>query len=105
MSNRYTAGLFVTLVFGLVLTLAGCATRERAVVYVRTPPPPPLAESILVTPGPGYVWVAGYHSWNGGGYIWVPGHWEHRPPGRRDWVPGHWAHNRHGWFWIEGHWR
>ena len=105
MLNHYTAGRFVTLVFGMVLTLTSCATRERTVVYVRTPPPPPVAETVVVSPGPEYVWLAGYYSWNGAEYTWVPGSWQPRPPDRREWVPGRWERNRQGWFWIEGHWR
>jgi WXXGXW repeat (2 copies) len=66
---------------------------------------PPVAEAAIPSPGPGYIWLPGYHSWNGVSYIWVPGRWEIRPQGRHDWVPGHWNHNRHGWFWIKGHWR
>lgn len=103
MSKRIVAGLFASLVLGLILT--ACAGPPRGVVYVRTPPPPPIVEATAVAPGPDFVWIAGYHTWNGSGYVWVPGRWERRPPSRRLWVPGHWVHNRHGWFWVDGRWR
>jgi len=93
------------LALGLALTLSACAARGRAVVYVPNGPPPAVSESITVSPGPGMVWIGGYHRWGGSGYEWVPGHWEHPPDGHRGWVPGHWNHDRHGWYWVEGHWR
>jgi hypothetical protein len=88
-----------------VLFFTGCYHSASVGVYVSTPPPPPIAETIVVSPGPGYYWVPGYQSWNGVRYVWSPGHWERVPVGRRRWIPGHWAHNGRGWYWIEGHWR
>ncbi len=74
-------------------------------VFVRVAPPRARVEVIGVAPGPGYVWIAGYHAWRGGAYVWVPGRWE-RPPEPRyhRWVPGHWREHRNGWYWVEGHW-
>jgi hypothetical protein len=92
-------------VFAGILLLSACADHPRNVVYVRTPPPPPIRETILVSPGPGYFWVGGFHSWNGNSYVWVPGRWERIPGRRHAWAPGHWVHGRHGWYWVEGHWR
>ena len=103
MLNRKIILLFAA--FVLVSVLLGCDHPAGTVVYVRTPPPPPIADAVIVSPGPDFIWIRGYQAWNGVRYIWVPGHWERRPIGRRGWVPGHWAHNGQGWFWIEGHWR
>jgi hypothetical protein len=105
MSNLKTANLFATLAFGLVMATTACTARERVAVYVPSPPPPAVRETIVVSPGPGYVWIGGYHAWNGSAYVWTPGRWELRPARRHAWVPGHWKHDRRGWYWVEGHWR
>ena len=90
----------------LAATLSfACATHTRAVVYVPTGPPRAVKEVITVSPGPGYVWVSGYHRWSGGAHLWVSGHWELGPRAHARWVPGRWQHDRHGWYWVEGHWR
>ena|SRR5690349_18894827 len=95
----------LTLSLGLALVGSACGPHEGVRVYVPAAPPPRVAESITVAPGPEYLWVPGYHVWNGSAYIWTPGRWERRPANRRAWVPGHWNHDRHGWYWVEGHWR
>jgi hypothetical protein len=103
MSKRIETGL-ITAFLASVLLLAGCGG-PRGGIYVGTPPPPPIVERAPIAPGPGYVWVPGYHVWNGNAYVWTPGRWNRPPDGRRRWVPGHWVHTRRGWRWIEGHWR
>jgi WXXGXW repeat (2 copies) len=88
--------------------LAGllAASEARSLpVYVRIAPPAPRAEVRIAAPGPGYVWVGGFHRWDGAAYVWVPGHWVLPPRPRAVWVSGHWRHGRRGWFWVEGHWR
>ncbi len=85
------------------LAASGCATRRG---YVRVAPPIPVVEKVVVTPGPGYVWIEGYHRWDGRSYIWVPGQWKVPPARYSVWVPGHWVEHRgRGWYWEEGHWR
>jgi WXXGXW repeat (2 copies) len=81
-----------------------CAT-PRGRVYVRVGPPAPLVEARVVAPGPGYVWIPGYHVWNGAAYVWTPGRWERPARARARWVPGHWVRDRHGWCFVEGRWR
>jgi len=103
--TRELVYLLGTFIFGLVLVLSGCGHGSVSTVYVRTPPPPPLAETVVVSPGSGYYWVQGYQSWNGARYVWIPGHYEHIPAGRHRWVPGHWRHNGHGYYWVDGRWR
>jgi hypothetical protein len=105
MSTRPALGLTATLILGLMMFGTACAHRARVAVYAPGPPPPAVAESITVSPGTGYVWIPGFHRWDGNAYVWVPGRWENRPAGRRAWVPGHWNHDRHGYYWVEGHWR
>src|SRR5262245_21302387 len=90
---------------GLILSSLGCAmhTRSRAVVYVPVGPPRAVVEVRSPSPGFGYVWVPGYHRWDGGAYIWVGGRWE-RTRGRH-WHQGSWHRDRQGWYWREGYWR
>ena len=88
----------------LLLAAPACAS-PRGRVYVRVGPPAPIVEVRAVSPGPGYVWVAGYHRWGGARYEWVPGRWIAPPRPRAAWVPGHWVSSRHGWYWVDGRWR
>jgi hypothetical protein len=74
-------------------------------VYVRIGPPAPIAEVRGVAPGPRYVWVPGYHNWNGTAYVWAPGRWAVPPRARARWVPARWVHDRHGYYLVRGHWR
>lgn len=87
-------------------TLLACSIAQGQIV-VRIGPPPPRREVIPVRPveHPGWVWVPGFHRWDGRAYVWVPGHYVEPPRPRVRWVPGHWAERRGGWVWVEGHWR
>lgn len=86
------------------LFAVGCAGASGR-VYVRTGPPPLRAEVVGVSPGPGYVWVPGYYSYERGAYVWVGGRYMRAPRARARWVPAHWERNRRGWYFVEGHWR
>src|SRR4029079_4047918 len=106
MSRVKSVSVLAPLVMACSLALGACGGSEvRAAVYVPTGPPPPVAEVVAVSPGPGYVWVPGYHQWNGSAYVWVGGRWETGPHPNAHWAPGHWQHARHGWHWVPGHWR
>jgi hypothetical protein len=100
-----TKSLMSTVLTMLILAsplTSGADTR----VYVRVGPPPAIAETRAVAPGPHHVWIAGYHRWDGQAYAWVPGRWDLPPTGYRTWVAGHWAHHHsNGYYWVEGHWR
>lgn len=104
MSSKITIVSLATLALA---TLAACGPPPPpGVVWVRTAPPTIQVEAIATAPGTGYVWVPGYHHWNGSTYVWVTGRWELRPRPRAIWVPGHWRHHRgHGWYWVEGYWK
>lgn len=92
--------------FFAAATLSACVSSpRRGVVYVRTRPPTEIAEVRGPAPGPGHVWVRGYHAWRGGDYVWVPGHWDHVPRPRAVWVDGRWKQDRDGWYWVDGHWK
>jgi hypothetical protein len=73
-------------------------------LYVRIGPPVPVYEVRVVAPGPEYVWIDGYHRWDGRAYVWVGGRWERPPRPRAVWERGHWDHNNRGYFWVEGRW-
>jgi len=89
------------------ITISACVTPGPVgVAYVRFGPPGPVYEVRTVAPGAGYVWIAGYHRWDGRGYVWVPGRWELPPRRGARWVAGRWLHDgRQGWYWREGYWR
>jgi hypothetical protein len=89
----------------LALLLTSTPASARTHVYVRIGPPAPVVEVRTARPGPRFVWVDGYHRWNGRAYAWVPGRWAAPPRGRAVWVPGRWVHDRHGWYLVDGHWR
>ena len=76
-----------------------------AEVIVRVAPPAPLVERRGVAPGPAYVWVPGYHRWDGRAYVWAPGRWEVPPRPHARWVAAHWVRRHGGWVLVEGHWR
>jgi outer membrane lipoprotein SlyB len=84
---------------------AGDAPAPQAgTMYVAQSPPPPPAETVVVAPGPDYVWIGGEWAWNGG-WIWVAGHWGYPPYPRAVWVRGYWYRGPHGWCRAAGHWR
>jgi hypothetical protein len=90
---------------GSILLAATLSFADVQVIFVPSRPPRPVREVVVVRPGPGHVWVRGYHRWEGGSYVWVPGHWQQPPRPRARWVPGRWRHERRGWYWTEGRWR
>ena len=71
---------------------------------VEAAPPPAPVETVLVSPGPGYVWVGGEWVWNGG-WVWVGGHWVLPPYPHAVWVGGYWGRGPRGWYHSPGHWR
>jgi hypothetical protein len=78
----------------------------NAQIVVRIGPPPP--HPVEVAPPPpheGWVWVPGYHRWDGHAYVWVPGEYRNPPHRGAVWVPGEWREERGGHVWHEGHWK
>jgi hypothetical protein len=78
----------------------------QAVVFVRTPPPPPRSVRVVGrSPGRGWVWTPGYYRWGGGRYRWTAGRWR-RPPRRGAvWVAPTWRAGRGGYTFVGGRWR
>jgi len=97
-----TAGAWL---LGTTIMLSAACAPTTAHVYVSSAPPVPVYEVRGVPPGPGYVWIEGYHHWNGRAYVWTPGRWAPPPRAYSSWVPGRWVHDRHGWYYVQGHWR
>lgn len=90
---------------GATMAVGSACADTYGRVYVRVGPPPPVYEVRAYAPGPGYVWIEGYHRWDGNGYAWVAGRWARPPRAHAAWVPGHWNRDSRGWFFIDGHWR
>ena len=90
-----------------LITAAALVPAANAAVYVRTAPPRPVVERVVKSPGPRYVWVAGYHQWNGRGYAWVPGRWVYPPRPRATWVAPRWHYvsAAHSYQFVAGFWR
>lgn len=100
----------LALVAALAASASGCMVRAHGGVRVRVPfvyiqeppPPPPPRPAIVVRPG--FIWVDGYHRWDGHRYIWQDGHYERERAGYQ-WKPGRWERRDRGHVWIEGEWR
>lgn len=90
---------------GLVFAGALTFSAATAEVVVRIGPPRAVFERRGPRPGPGYVWIGGYHRWDGNAYAWSPGRWEQPPRPRARWVEHRWRHRRGGYVLVEGHWR
>jgi hypothetical protein len=93
------------LVLAALLSLSLLPAAANAQVYVRVGPPPVVVEHPGPPPGVGFVWIPGYHRWDGGRYVWVPGRYDRPPHPHARWEPHRWEHRHGGWVMHEGHWR
>ena len=85
-------------------SLVGDASAAQTTTVVTEAPPPPPVETVVIAPGPGYVWMEGEWVWNGG-WFWMGGHWGMPPYPHAVWVPGNWNRGPRGWHGTRGHWR
>jgi len=90
---------------GVLFALTLCPTASFAQVSIRIGPPPPVHEERGQPPERGFVWINGYHRWDGDHYAWVPGHYERAPHEHAVWVAHKWVHHHGQWVLVEGHWR
>ncbi len=91
----------VLIVLSGLLLSAGLAQAQ----YVRVAPPPPVVEHHGPPPDGRYVWVPGYHRWDGHAYHWAGGRWVLPPRPHAFWVAGHWDPRPGGYVWVPGRWR
>jgi WXXGXW repeat (2 copies) len=92
----------------LAALLAACTlipAASNAQIVVKIGPPVAVVEHPGPPPAAGFVWIAGYHRWDGARYVWVPGRYEQPPRPHAVWVPHHWVQRHGGWVLVEGHWR
>lgn len=91
------------LLLALLLT-AGMASAQG--VVIRVGPPRPVHVGVIgVAPGPGFVWIEGYHEWRGGAYVWIPGRWERPPRPHAVWIAPRYRHVHGGYVFVRGRWR
>lgn len=98
------AGVTDKVINYMISTPVTVATTQPTTVVVQQAPPPAPVETIIVSPGPDYVWVDGEYVWNGG-WFWVGGHWMYPPHPHAVWVVGRSWHDGRGWHNERGHWR
>jgi hypothetical protein len=84
-------------------TLAFRAAAQE--IVVRVAPPHAIHERRERSPGRDYVWVSGYHRWDGHAYAWNGGGWEQPPRPHAHWQAHRWVHRHDGWVLEEGRWR
>jgi hypothetical protein len=89
----------------LLLALTMLPAASFAQVVVRIGPPAPVHERRGAPPERGYVWISGYHRYEGDHYVWTPGRWERPPQGHQRWVAHRWVHRGDHWELQEGHWQ
>jgi hypothetical protein len=89
---------------GFVLAIGLVVPLSAEDIIVRVAPPRAVVEHRPSRPGREYVWVNGYHRWDGSRHVWVEGRWDRPPHQRAHWVAHHWVKRRGGWVLVEGHW-
>ncbi len=76
------------------------------VIYAeQAPPPPPVEEVVAPRPGPDYVWIGGFYSYERGRHVWHAAHWERPPHGHAVWVEPRWEHREGRYVFTPGFWR
>ncbi len=93
------------IILSVLLALCMAPAAVMAQVVVRVAPPAPIVEVHDRPPHRDWVWIDGYHRWNGHRYVWVHGHWARPPHPGAVWVAHRWEQREGGWVLIEGHWR
>ena len=92
----------LTAVAAVILVLG--VAQAQVVVRIGPPPPRPV-EVVPAPPHRGWVWVPGYHRWDGHRYVWVGGRYVKPPRPGAVWVAGDWHPERGGQVWHAGYWR
>ena len=92
-------------VVDFMINTPNTATPAPPATVVQQAPPAPPAQTVVVAPGPGYVWVDGEWNWNGVTWVWAPGYWAYPPYPHAVWVHGYWHRGPYGWYHSRGYWR
>ena len=79
-------------VVNVMINTPATARSARRVSVAGAPPPAPLVEPVIVSPGPGFFWIGGTWLWLNGGWNWRHGYW--RGPYRSGY--GHYGYGRGG---------
>lgn len=98
------AGVSDKVVNYMINTPTTVAAAPPPVTTDQAPPPPP-TETVVVAPGPDYVWVDGEWAWNGYAWVWIGGHWAFPPHPHAVWIVGRSWHDHWGWHHERGYWR
>ena len=93
----------IALAILLALTLVPAASFAQ--VVIRVGPPAPVYERRGSPPERGYVWINGYHRYEGDHYVWTPGRWDRPPRAHQRWESHRWERHHGEWRLREGHWR
>lgn len=80
-------------------------TAQPSLVAVTSEPPPLVMETVVMAPGPGYIWLPGAWLWCETGWVWYRGHWAYPPHPHAYWVAGGWELDRGRRMWRAGYWR
>ncbi len=96
-----------------IIDLSNAGVSQKVISYmintaqttVTQAPPPPEAETVVLAPGPDYVWVPGEWTWSGGTWVWIGGRWVYPPHPHAVWIEARWVHGPHGWYHNPGRWR
>ena len=97
-----------TLVFLFALAAGTAVLSAQISIGVRIgPPPPPRVVRVLPhSPGPDFMWVAGYWYPYGGRYAWRGGYWARPPYAGAYWVgPRYYGHRYYPGYWGRGYYR
>jgi hypothetical protein len=93
------------LLAAVLVVLPACASAPPPdAVYVSEAPPALPSETVVVSPGPDFVWVPGWWNWDRQ-YVWVAGSWQNPPRARAVWVAPSWRRTSRGWYRVNGFWK
>jgi hypothetical protein len=90
---------------GLLGAALCIGTVSAADIVVHLKPPSLKVEHRPARPGPNYIWVGGYHRWDGNAYVWEPGKWEVPPREHAVWIAPRWEHRGDGYVFVQGYWK
>jgi WXXGXW repeat (2 copies) len=104
--NRPTALAIMAIIAGTSLSGLSMPVQAQIAISVNIAPPPLPVYEQPPLPGPGYIWVPGYWSWDPdfGDYYWVPGYWSQPPRVNYYWTPGYWSWRSGVYIFNAGYW-